>query len=171
MSPIRRLLRHLAPHRPRIVLSAALAALGGLLSVGTVGALVPILDLLLGDGGVERGVARLRGLGDLGASLADHAERFAAGDRVRALFLVLAALVALTLVKGAVQFAQEVLAGSIAERARLGLARRLFDRLTEHDESTLSRIGMGNLTARFSYDLDMTGKARCSCRASRRWHA
>src|SRR5262249_6192466 len=56
-------------------------------------------------------------------------------------------------------FAQEVLAGAVAERSRLALAARLFDRLTEHDESTLARVGLGNLTARFTYDLDMTGKA------------
>lgn len=159
MPTLRRVLRLLAPHRAAIAASAALAAVVGALSVGTIGALVPILRLLFTDDGVARLVDDLSLLGSLGRRLAAWVEEFAADDRVRALGFVLVALVALTILKGLLAFAQEVLSGSIAERVRLALAARLFARLTEHDESTLARVGMGNLTARFTYDLDMTGKA------------
>jgi len=159
MSPHRRLFALLAPYRGRVVGSAALALAVGALSAASLGALVPILDILLSEGGVARNVGRLERLGAFGRSLADAAERFADGDRVRALGLVLVALVLVTIVKGAFAFAQEILSASTAERARNDLAARLFDRLTEHDESTLARIGLGNLSARFTYDLDMTGKA------------
>jgi ABC-type multidrug transport system fused ATPase/permease subunit len=155
----RRLLDLLAPHRGRVALSTLLATAVGAFSAASVGALVPVLDLLLRPDGVERSLARLGSLGRAGEGAADWARAAAGDDRVKALAIVLAALVALTLVKGAIAFSHEVLTGSISERARLALAQRLFDRLTEHDESTLARVGMGNLTARFTYDLDMTGKA------------
>jgi ATP-binding cassette, subfamily B, bacterial MsbA len=156
---MRRLRGLLRPHRRAIVASAALAAAAGALSAASIGALVPVLDVLLSRDGLDRSVGRLERLGAVGRALADAASQFAEDDRVRALALVMAALVVLMLLKGALSFAQEVVAGRIAERARLDLAARLFDRLTEHDESTLARVGMGNLTARFTYDLDMTGKA------------
>ena len=159
MSPLRRLTRLLAPHRARIALGAVLAMVVGALSAASLGALKPILDLLLSADGVAHTVEDLRKLGAPGRSLAAWAQEFAAGDRVRALGFVMAALFALTLVKGVLSFAQEVIAAAVAERTRLDLARSLFARLTEQDESTLSRIGLGNLTARFTYDLDMTGKA------------
>jgi subfamily B ATP-binding cassette protein MsbA len=156
MTPLRRVLSLLAPHRARIALSAALAAAAGVLSAATIGALVPVLALVLGDGAAAAPVGRLESLGRRAAGTALD---WAQGDRVRALAYVLTALFAMVLLKGVVAFAQEVLSASIAERVRLDLARSLFDRLTEHDESTLARVGMGNLTARFTYDLDMTGKA------------
>jgi subfamily B ATP-binding cassette protein MsbA len=159
MTPLRRVLRLLAPHRARITAAAVLAAGVGALSAASLGALVPVLDVLFSPDGVSRSVERLGRFGALGRSIADAADRVAAGDRVRALAVVMAALLALTLLKGLLGFAQEVLSAAIAERVRLDLAARLFDRLTEHDESTLSRVGLGNLTARFTYDLDMTGKA------------
>jgi subfamily B ATP-binding cassette protein MsbA len=159
MPTLRRLLDLLAPQRARIVLAAALALAVGALSAATLGALVPILDLLFSEDGVARATGKLAGLGETGRTLAEWVERTVQGDRVGALAIVLAALFVLTLVRGALSFAQEVLAASIAERGRLTLAERLFDRLTAQDESTLARVGMGNLTARFTYDLDMTGKA------------
>ena len=159
MPTLRRLLDLLAPQRARIVLAAALALAVGALSAATLGALVPILDLLFSEDGVARVTGKLAALGDTGRALAEWTDRTVQGDRVGALAIVLAGLFVLTLVRGVLSFAQEVLAGSIAERARLTLAERLFDRLTAQDESTLARVGMGNLTARFTYDLDMTGKA------------
>jgi subfamily B ATP-binding cassette protein MsbA len=159
MPTLRRLLDLLAPQRARIALAAALALAVGALSAATLGALVPILDLLFSADGVARATGKLAGLGEIGRTLAGWIDRTVQGDRVGALAIVLAALFVLTLVRGVLSFAQEVLAASIAERARLTLAERLFDRLTAQDESTLARVGMGNLTARFTYDLDMTGKA------------
>jgi subfamily B ATP-binding cassette protein MsbA len=159
MSPRRRLLALLAPHRARISASAALALVVGALSAVSIVALVPIFDMLLSEDGVARSVERLSRIGFVGPSLAEWAGRLVEGDRVRALGLVLAGLVLATIVKGAIAFAQEVIASSIAERARAELSARMLHRLTEHDESTLSRIGLGNLSARFSYDLDMTVKA------------
>ena len=159
MPMLRRLLDLLAPQRARIVLAAALALAVGALSAAALGALVPILDLLFLGDGVARATGKLARLGDAGRALAEWVERTAMDDRVRALAIVLAGLLVLTLLRGVLSFAQEVLSASIAERARLALAGRLFDRLTEHDESTLARAGLGNLTARFTYDLDMTGKA------------
>src|SRR5262245_539371 len=159
MPTLRRLLDLLAPQRARIVLAAAFALGVGALSAAALGALVPILDLLFLGDGVARATGKLARLGDAGRALAEWTERTAQDDRVRALAIVLAGLLVLTLLRGALSFAQEVMSASIAERARLALAGRLFDRLTEHDESTLARAGLGNLTARFTYDLDMTGKA------------
>ncbi len=159
MSSLRRLFALVAPYRARVAASAALSLAVGALSAASLGALVPILDMLFSDDGVARSVGRLGRLGPIGRSLAESADRFAAGDRVRALGIVLAALLVVTIAKGALAFAQEVLSSAVAERARCDLAARLFDRLTEHDESTLARIGLGNLSARFTYDLDMTGKA------------
>jgi subfamily B ATP-binding cassette protein MsbA len=159
MPTLRRVLRLLAPHRASVALSGALALGVGALSAATIGALIPVLNVLFVTDGIARSAKQFGRFGPLARSLADDAARFAADDRIRALGLVLGVLFALTLVKGVLAFAQEVVSSSVAERVRLELAARLFDRLTEHDESTLARIGMGNLTARFTYDLDMTGKA------------
>ena len=159
MPTVRRLLDLLAPQRTRIVLAAALALAVGAMSAATIGALAPLLDLLFTEDGIARVSGKLAYFGEAGRALAEWTERFAQDDRVRALGIVLAALFLLTLVRGVFSFAQEVLSASIAERGRLTLAERLFDRITAHDESTLARVGMGNLTARFTYDLDMTGKA------------
>ncbi len=152
-----RLLRRLRPYRARVALSLALAAAIGGLAFVTIGALVPLLDALLAPTGTGGSLDALGRWG--GVDFAARLEEFAGDDPVRAIGVVLAVLLVLTIVKGVIAFAHEVVVGAVSQRVRLDLAEDLFDRLTRHDEATLSRIGLGNLTARFTYDLDMTAKA------------
>lgn len=149
-----RLLRRLHPHRARVALAIGLALLMGALSFATFGALYPILVVTFdsGDGVLDATGAR------------DHwwvrwIESQAAGDPMHALWLAVAALVAVAAVAALVKFLHEVAVVQVCQRAQLDVAEDLYDRLTRQDETTLARVGLSNVNARFSYDLDMTGKA------------
>lgn len=154
------LVRKLLRYRSRVIGALALAVMVSALSGITVGALVPILDVVLATGEeLGESVAFLREAGPLGDAAADGVLAFAAGDRMRLLWAVLGGLVGAVVLKGIFKFLHEYTVVSTCQRAQLDMAEDLFDRLTAHDESTLARVGMSNLTSRFSYDLDITGKA------------
>jgi subfamily B ATP-binding cassette protein MsbA len=158
-STTRRLLRLLAPYRSRIGLAAVLAVLVGLLGAFSIASLVPILNSVLRPEGVQE---TLDGLAEYGAAAQRLAEwlRDVVGDEpMRMVWLLAGCLVVLNVLSGLASFAHQFLVDCVCQRAQLDLAERLFDRVTEHDESTLARAGFSNLTARFTYDLDMTGKA------------
>jgi subfamily B ATP-binding cassette protein MsbA len=156
-----RLLARLLRHRARIAGVVALGALAAVTSAFTVTSVLPVLHVLLsGDGSP---FAPLRRAGPLGAAVADWGDGIAAAagpdDRMRALVVVIAVLIVVTLVAGLAKFLHDVAASVLSQRFQLELAEDLFDRLTVQDEATLARVGMGGLSSRFTYDLDMAGKA------------
>jgi subfamily B ATP-binding cassette protein MsbA len=153
-----RLLRRLLAHRGRIALVLALGGLVAALSAFTVTSLLPVLHVLLSDGS-ERPFEPLRRAGAPGRRLADLLDGLAAGDRMDALVAVVVVLVVVTLLAGIAKFLHDLAASSFSQRFQLDLAEDVFDRLTVQDEATLARVGLGNLTSRFTYDLDMAGKA------------
>jgi len=156
---VRALARRLWRYRSRVAGSLVLAAVVSLLSAVSISALVPVFNVILKPGPMDGSVQILREMGPIGDWIADGFLEVAGGDRVRLLMVVLGGLVGVTLLKGIVAFLHEYTVVSTCQRTQLDLAEDLYDRLTEHDETTLARVGLSNLTARFSYDLDITGKA------------
>jgi arginase len=156
---IRRLLGFVRPHRLGVIAGAALGLVAAGLGTGSVASLAPILNVVFEDDGVDRTLALLRRGGALGESAAGFAGDFAAGDPVRLMGLLLGGLFGIALLNAAVTFAHKYVVEIVTTRTQLDIAESLYDGLTRHDEGTLARLGMGNLTARFSYDLDMSGKA------------
>lgn len=157
-----RLLRRLARRRGHVVLCLALAALVAAFSAVSIGALLPVLDVILAPEGSDP-LGSLRRIGAPGRALADALAPHVSGDRLETLAWVLGALVVLTAVKAVLSFAHDVASAVLSQRVQTDLAEDLFDRVTGHDEATLSRVGLGGLTSRFSYDLDMAGKAADTC--------
>lgn len=157
--PTRRVLRRLLRYRLRVGASLLLAVLVSVFSAVSVGALLPFLQVLLDKDGLEPSLRTLAAQGALGASIADSVRESVAAEPLRALAFVVAGLLVATLLKGLFTFLHDYLVSTVCERAQLDLAEDLFDRLTEHDETTLARVGMSNLTTLFSYDLYMTGRA------------
>ncbi len=147
------------PHRAGVAAGAALGLLAAGLGTGSVAALAPILNVVFEQDGVGRALRLLRRGGRLGERAADLAGEFAQDDPVRLMGLLLFGLLIVALLNAIVTFAHRYIVEIVTTRAQLDIAEALYDGLTRHDESTLARLGMGNLTARFSYDLDMAGKA------------
>jgi len=158
-STVRRLLRALQPRAHRVVLGTLLGVLAGALAVGGIATLAPVLDVILEPGGIDDTLARLRDTGELGAAAADRAAAFAGGSPLRLLAVFLGGMVVLSALAAVTTFAHKVIVELVTSRTQLDLAEQLYDRITEQDEHTLARLGAGALSARFSYDLDMTGKA------------
>ncbi|MCE9635375.1 MAG: ABC transporter ATP-binding protein/permease [Planctomycetes bacterium] len=153
-----RLLRRLTSHRGRIVGVIALGAGAAVTSAFTITSVLPVLHVLLADGG-KPPLEPFRRLGPAAARAADAIEAHIPADRWDALVAVIVLLVVMTALAGLAKFLHDVAASALSQRVQLELAEDLFDRLTVQDEATLSRVGMGGLTARFTYDLDMAGKA------------
>lgn len=161
MNPVtRRLLGRLGRHRVRVAVVVALGAAAAAASAVTVTSVLPVLHVLLGgaDGGPSP-FEPLRRFGWAGEALADAGSRLLGAGRTDALQAVVVLLVAVTLVAALAKFLHDLAASLLSQRFQLDLAEDLFDRLTVQDESTLAKVGLGGLTARFTYDLDMAGKA------------
>ncbi len=156
---MRRLLALLAPRRAGVAAATLLGLVAAALGTVSVASIAPVLNVVFEDDGIARTTALLRRGGTAGERAATFAAEFAAGDPLRLLGLLLGALFLLALAGAVVTFLHEYVAELVTTRTQLDLAEALYDRLTEHDEATLARVGLGNLTARFSYDLDMAGKA------------
>jgi subfamily B ATP-binding cassette protein MsbA len=79
-------------------------------------------------------------------------------EAFNAVLALLAALVALTTIKGAVRFIQEVLVASVVERTVVAIRRACYHSVLALDHQTLSLMGTPQLMSRFTYDVDQLSK-------------
>ncbi len=152
-----RLLARILRRKGHVAAVLALGAVAAAFAAVSVGAVVPVLHVLLsGDSAPFDALAKK---GRVAAAIAQWGSEAVGSDRFAALQVVVGVLLVATCVGALFSFLHDVVAATLSQRVQTELAEDLFDRLTGHDERTLRRIGMGDLTARFTYDLDMAGKA------------
>lgn len=155
----RRLVARVLVHRGRVAGVVLLGAAAAATSALTISSVVPVLDALLSRGEPGAGVRLLERVSPALARWVTESAPGAARDPMDTLVSLVLLLVAVTLLAGLARFLHDVAASALSQRFQLDLAADLFDGLTAQDEATLAKVGLGGLTARFTYDLDMAGKA------------
>ncbi len=141
------------------MLAVVLGLISAVFATGSLLSIVPVLDVIFEPDGVDLTLDLVRQGGTVGSWLAERMGEIVAGDRLRLLGLLICVLFVMKVFHGIATFAHKYAVELVTTRTQLDLAEDTYRRLTEHDEGTLARVGLGNLTARFSYDLDMAGKA------------
>lgn len=79
------------------------------------------------------------------------------GDRFNTFALILAVLLALTLLKLACMFAEEVLVGGVVQLTVLRIRQECFRRVLALDFQTIRLQGTSELMSRFTYDIEALG--------------
>jgi subfamily B ATP-binding cassette protein MsbA len=155
---IGRLAGLLRPHRGALVLSSALALIVAVLAAVSVGTLKPAVEAVLDPGRMASSVEALRDAVPVLEPLLRRVQEAAAVDPLRALALLLAFLIALSIVRGLLRWAHETLVGTVAQTAAAGLMERVFRSLVRQDVSTVQGAGAASFLSRFTSDADAVAK-------------
>ncbi len=159
LPPISRLTALLRPRRGTVALAALLAVLVALLSGISVGMLKPAVEAIFDPGEMDRTLAAVgerlpAALGGPLRGLRDAAAR----APMEALALLLAAVAALTVIRGALRWGHETLVGSAAQETTAELLERLFGSLVRQDVGHVQRTGAASFLSRFTADADALSK-------------
>jgi len=157
-APLGRLLALLRPRRGAVALAAVLGAAVALLAGASVGILKPAVEVLFDRPALARSLGRVREVVPLLAGPAEAVERAVEEDPLRALALLLAAVLALAVLRGLLRWAHETLVAVIAQGATADLLDRTFASLLRQDVGHVQRSGAASFLSRFTADADAVSK-------------
>jgi subfamily B ATP-binding cassette protein MsbA len=157
-SPLGRYAALLRPYRGRIVLASVLAVAVAVLAGASVGALKPAVEGLFDPAAMRATMEKVRAAVPALGGLADRVEREAAADPWRALAVLVAVLLGLSVVRGLLRWIHETLVAVTAQEAAAGLLDRLFASLLRQDVGHVQRTGAAAFLSRFSADADAVAK-------------
>ncbi len=157
-SSLGRLARLLRPHRGRVALAAGLAAAVAAAGGASVGAIAPAVDAIFDPVRLQSTLEAIRRAVPFLAGAADRVEEAALADPVAALGLILAAVVALNVLKGVLRWGHETLVGTAAQEASTGLLERLFESLLRQDVGHVQRTGAAQVLSRFTADAEAVSR-------------
>ncbi len=155
MGLTRRLLRYLAPHSGEVTLALILSFLVAGLTSLSLSSLIPILETLFADGGLDTlraGATKV--LSTVSAPLAETVVETLFPTRMTALASLLGAVLLLTVLKGVLRFFDEYLVDKVSLAAGRDLTRELFARLVRQGVLYVEGQGVGSLSSRFAADGD-----------------
>ncbi len=155
---LRPLLSLLRPHRAALGLAAGLALVVAALAAVSVGMLKPAVEVIFDPPRAEATLALARDRLPWAATVLESLRAAAAEDPVRALALLLAALVGITLVRGVLRWAHESIVGGVAQTASADLSAALFRSLLRQDVDHVQRSGAASFLSRFAADADAVAK-------------
>lgn len=155
MRRLGRLLGYLRPYAAGVAGSLVLSFFVAGLTSLSLSTLIPILQTLFEEGGLQsfqQGVREWGGRVSPGA--ADAVVRALFPTRMAALASLIGLVFAMTVLKGVLRFAGEYLVGSVSLAAGRDLSDDLFGRLVRQPVLFVEREGVGNLASRFTADAD-----------------
>jgi subfamily B ATP-binding cassette protein MsbA len=157
---MRRLLSYLRPYRGRVVLALLLSFLVAGLTSLSLSSLIPFLDMLFEEGGLEsfRSLAG-REIARVSEGLAAWTVEELLATRMAALATLVVLVFVLTVAKGVLRFLNGYLVGTTAIAAARDLTNELYGHLIRQPVLAIEREGVGNLSSRFTADSDEVVRA------------
>ena len=154
MSLYLRLIKRAWPHRARIALSLVCAVLASALNAVSVASLQPVFDGLFGQGlGVSLPPAILALLGDLPARITAYAQT----NRLGVLTFVVAFVMVVFLLKGALSIVDGYQMKWVAERVQADLRQELYSHIHTMSLSYFTRTSTGEIMTRTTTDVGLVG--------------
>jgi len=149
-----RLIKRAWPHRARILLSLVCAILASALNAVSVASLQPVFDGLFGQGiGVSLPPAIVRLLGDLPARITAYAQT----NRLGVLTFVVAFVMVVFLLKGALSIVDGYQMKWVAERVQADLRQEIYSHIHSMSLSYFTRTSTGEIMTRTTTDVGLVG--------------
>jgi len=156
MSLYRRLLKRAWPHRWRMILAVGCACLVSVLNAVSVAGLQPVFDGLFGQGvGLSLPPAISARLGDLPARLGAYAQT----DKLGFLSMIVAFVLAVFLLKGALSFVDAYQMKWVAERIQADLRQETYSHLHTLSLAYFTRTPTGEVMTKITTDVGLVGSS------------
>lgn len=149
-----RLLRRAWPHRWRIILALVCAVLASVLNAVSVGSLQPVFDGLFGYGmGLSLPPAIAGLLGDVPARIATYAQT----NKLGVLTFVVAFVLVVFILKGAVSIVDAYQMKWVAERIQADLRQEIYSHIHDMSLAYFTRTPTGEIMTRTTNDVTLVG--------------
>ena len=149
-----RSIQYFRPYSGRVAVCLVLSFLISLFHFGSLGMIQPLGDILFGDGAgiIEK---YLVDMGDTGIAIRDFLNRHLLLDRYRTLYLLMAFVLGITILKNILRFFQEYWAGYLTNKVTMDISNHLFGKVNQLSVGFFSHTGANKLSSYFVNDVNM----------------
>jgi subfamily B ATP-binding cassette protein MsbA len=152
-----RLLRYAQPHKGRLSLSILAMLLVALLSAASIGAIQPILDLILSPADAPSFISLPKALQDRVGPLVNSLAWVREGDRLTVVAGICGILLVLVLLKSALMYLHKFIMAYVAEHVMMDVRDDLYAVVHTFSLGFFSRRPTGELMARLTLDVNLLG--------------
>lgn len=153
-----RTVRYIRPYLRLVIICLVLSLIISVFHFGSLGMIKPICDLLFTQQGSEKILNFLMEWGDIGKWLAEFLKTHVLLGSYRPLYIIMGVSLAMVVIKNALRFLQEYIAGYITHRSMMDISNQLFTKVEHLPISYFSNEGTSQISTRFISDIPMMGK-------------
>lgn len=152
-----RVLHYLLPHKGKLCLALLAMLLGALLSAVSIGAIQPILDLVLSPKGAPSFISLPTALQDHLGPLVNSLAWVRDGDKLTVVAVICGILVLLIPLKGALIYMEKFIMSYVAEHVMMDVRNDLYAAVHTLSLGFFSRSSTGEIMARLTLDVNLLG--------------
>ena len=157
MDDFRRLMRYVLPHKGRLGLAILAMMVVSLLSAISIGAIQPVLDLILSPKDAPPFISLPSALQDHLGPLLNNLAWIRDGDKLTVVTVICAILLILIPVKGALTYMHKYLFSYVTEHVMMDVRNDLYAAVNALPLSFFSRSSTGEIMARLTMDIHLVG--------------
>lgn len=158
MRDFHRLMQYVRPYKGKMYVALLAMMLVALLSAVSIGAIQPVLDLILSPKGTPPSISLPQGLRDRLGPFLNSLEWIREGDKLTVVSVMCGALLALMLVKGALTYVHRFLMRYVAERVMMDIRDDLYAVVHTLSLGFFNNRSTGEIMARLTLDVNLLGE-------------
>ncbi len=153
-----RLLRYALPHKGKLWLAILAMLLVALLSAVSIGAIQPVLDLVLSPEGAPPFISLPSALQDHVGPLLNNLSWVREADKLTVVAAICGILLLLIVIKGFLLYMHKYMMSYVAERVMMDVRNDLYAVLHRQSMSFFNRRATGEIMARLTMDVNLLGE-------------
>jgi ATP-binding cassette, subfamily B, bacterial MsbA len=157
MRDFKRLVRYVLPHKGKLCLALLAMLVVALLSAVSIGAIQPVLDLILAPKGATPFISLPNALQDYLGPLVNSLQWIREGDKLTVVSVICGILLVLIPIKGALIYLHKYLLSYITEHVMMDIRNDLYAAVHNLSLGFFSRSSTGEIMARLTFDIHLVG--------------
>jgi len=157
MRDFKRLIRYVLPHKGKLCLAVLAMFVVALLSAVSIGAIQPVLDLILAPKGTPPFISLPNALQDYLGPLVNRLQWIREGDKLTVVSVICGILLILIPIKGALIYLHKYLLSYVTEHVMMDVRNDLYAAVHTLSLGFFSRSSTGEIMARLTFDIHLVG--------------
>lgn len=157
MRDFKRLVRYVLPHKGKLCIALLAMLVVALLSAVSIGAIQPVLDLILAPKGATPFISLPNALQDYLGPLVNSLQWIREGDKLTVVSVICGILLVLIPIKGALIYLHKYLLSYITEHVMMDIRNDLYAAVHNLSLGFFSRSSTGEIMARLTFDIHLVG--------------
>ncbi|WP_372369292.1 ABC transporter ATP-binding protein [Candidatus Uabimicrobium sp. HlEnr_7] len=147
-----RIIKYVRPYLKIAILCFVMSVLISIVQFGSLALLNPLGDILFEENGTATIYDKLELFGDTGKSVAIYLKAHVFTSKYTTLYLIMACVAILTIMKGILRFFHDYVACYISDKVVLDIGNEMYRKVIHHSVRFFDKTGLEQMSSRFTTD-------------------